>query len=177
MLSNEMQKAVCDQINYELYSAYLYLGMSAGMENLGYKGAAHWMRTQANEEMFHGAKLFDYVHSRDGKVTLGEIKKVKTEYKTILEAFESAFMHEKSVTERFCKLTDMALSSKDHVSNSVFQWFITEQIEEEDSVRTIVDRLKRIKDLPDALYQLDAELGTRALSPSINLLDTSGNAN
>lgn len=174
MLSKEMEKAISDQINFEYFSAYLYLGMAAGMEELGYSGAAHWMRTQAKEELFHGTKLYEYVVSRDGKITFDAIKKVKTEYKTVLEAFESAYAHEKEVTQRFCELTDLALSTKDHVTNSVFQWFLTEQIEEEDSVRTIADRLKLIKNMPDALYQLDSELAARVLPPSVNLLDASG---
>ena len=174
MLNKKMEKAICDQINFEYFSGYLYLGMAAGMEALGYPGAAHWMRVQAEEELFHGTKLFEYVISRDGKITFGDIGKVQTEYKTVLEAFESAYMHEKEVTQRFCDMTDLALSTRDHVSNSVFQWFITEQIEEEDNARTIVDRLKSIKNMPDALYQLDSELAARVMAPYVNLLDTSG---
>ncbi len=172
MLNKKLEAAISDQINYELYSAYLYFGMAAAMEDLSYPGLAHWMRVQANEEMFHAAKLFDYVYSRDGQVKLPAVKEVPTKYKNALEAFEAAYKHEQSVTARFNKWYDLCLAEKDHVTGSFIQWFITEQIEEEDNVRTIVDRLKRVSDNPDALYKLDVELSARALGPSINLINT-----
>lgn len=177
MLSKKVNAALSSQVNYELYSAYIYFGMAAAMETAGFKGASHWMRTQANEELFHAAKLFDYVYSRDGQVELPEIKGVKNTYDSPLQAFETAYAHEKSVTERFCKMTDLVLQEKDHVTNAFIQWFITEQIEEEDNVRSIVDRLKRIKNSPDAMYQLDSELAARTLSATINLINTAGTAN
>ncbi len=174
MLNKKIQDALTDQINYELYSAYLYFGMAAAMEKFNYKGLAHWMRTQANEELFHAAKLFDYVYSRDGEVKLPAINEVKAEYKTPLEAFESAYKHEQSVTARFNKWAELCLTEKDHVTGTFIQWFITEQIEEEDSILVIVERLKRIKDNPDAMYKLDGELATRILAAYVNLINTAG---
>mgnify|MGYP000933572948 CR=1 FL=1 len=172
MLNEKIEAAISDQINYELHSAYLYFGMAAAMEDLSYPGIAHWMRTQANEEMFHAVKLFDYVYSRDGKVSLPAVEKVPSEYANPLVAFEAAYKHEQSVTARFNKWYELCLAEKDHVTGSFLQWFINEQIEEEDSVRTIVDRLKRIIDNPDALYKLDNELSTRALPAYVNLINT-----
>lgn len=172
MLNKKIEAALSDQINYELHSAYLYFGMAAAMENLSYPGFAHWMRTQANEELFHAAKLFDYIYSRDGRVKLPAVEEVAAEYANPLEAFEAAYKHEQSVTTRFNKWYELCLTEKDHVTGSVLQWFINEQIEEEDSVRTIVDRLKRVINNPDALYKLDNELAARVLPPSVNLINT-----
>ncbi len=173
MLNKKIEAALGDQINYELFSAYLYFGMAAAMEDLSYRGIAHWMRTQANEELFHAAKLFDYVYSRDGRVKLPAVGQVASEYKTPLEVFEIAYKHEQSVTARFNKWYELCLAEKDHVTGSFIQWFINEQIEEEDNIKTIVDRLKRIVDNPDALYKLDNELATRMLAAYVNLINTS----
>lgn len=177
MLNEKIQDALTDQINYEFYSAYIYFGMAAAMEKFNYKGIAHWMRVQANEELFHAVKLFDYIYSRDGEAKLPAIPEVKAEYETPLEAFEVAYKHEQSVTARFNKWAELCLAEKDHVTGTFIQWFITEQIEEEDNVRGIVDRLERIKDNADAMYKLDSELATRPLAAYVNLINTSATTN
>ncbi|MFA6102498.1 MAG: ferritin [Victivallaceae bacterium] len=169
MLSKAMEKALNDQLNFEIYSSYLYMSMVSALEAMNYKGAAHWMRIQAMEELFHANKFFNYIIDREGRAILQEIKKPKTDWKSFLEIFEDAHKHEKIVTSRICNLVDLALTEKDHVTNSTLQWFVTEQIEEESNGKTIIEKIKRTKNSTDGLMMIDTELGARVLSPLANV--------
>jgi len=169
MLSKAMEKALNEQLNFELYSSYLYMSMASALEAMNYKGAAHWMRIQMLEELFHANKFFNYIIDREGRVILQEIKKPKNDWKSMLDAFEDAHKHEKIVTSRICDLVDLALTEKDHVTNSTLQWFVTEQIEEESNGKTIIEKIKRTKKSEDGLMIIDTELAARALSPMANI--------
>jgi ferritin len=164
-----MEKALNEQLNFEIYSSYLYMAMASALETMNYKGAAHWMRIQALEELFHANKFFNYIIDREGRVILQEIKKPKTDWKSLLDAFEDAHKHEKNVTSRICNLVDLALTEKDHVTNSTLQWFVTEQIEEESNGKTIIEKIKKTKKSSDGLMLIDTELAARALSPMANV--------
>ena len=165
MLSKAMEKALNDQLNFEIYSSYLYMSMVSALEGMNYKGAAHWMRIQALEELFHANKFFNYIIDRDGRAVLQEIKKPQTDWKSMLEVFEDAYKHEKIVTSRICNLVDLALSEKDHVTNSTLQWFVTEQIEEESNGKAIIEKIKKTNNSSDGLMIIDNELAARVLSP------------
>lgn len=169
MLSKAMEKALNDQVNFEIYSSYLYMAMTSALEAMNYKGAAHWMRIQTLEELFHANKFFNYIIDREGRATLQEIKKPKTEWKSLLDVFEDAHKHEQLVTSRICNLVDLALTEKDHVTNSTLQWFVTEQIEEESNGKTIIEKIKRTKNSTDSLMIIDNELAARVLSPMANI--------
>ncbi len=169
MLSKAMEKALNDQLNFEIYSSYLYMSMVSALEAMNYKGAAHWMRIQAMEELFHANKFFNYIIDREGRAILQEIKKPKTDWKSFLEIFEDAHKHEIIVTSKICNLVDLALTEKDHVTNSTLQWFVTEQIEEESNGKTIIEKIKRTKNSTDGLMMIDTELGVRVLSPLANV--------
>jgi ferritin len=121
------------------------------------------MRIQAQEEVAHAMKFFDFVNERDGRVLLTRIEGPKTEWTSPLDVFEEAYAHEQKVTGLINDLVDLSLGEKDHASNAFLQWFVTEQVEEEAAAKTIVDKLKMIGDNPVALYMLDGELGTRTL--------------
>lgn len=165
MLTEAMEKALNDQVNFELYSSYLYMSMTSALEAMNCKGAAHWMRIQTLEELFHANKFFNYIIDREGRAVLEEIKKPKTEWTSVLEVFEDAYKHEKIVTARICNLVDLALSEKDHVTNSTLQWFVTEQIEEESNGKTIIEKIKKTNNSSDGLMIIDNELAARVLSP------------
>jgi ferritin len=169
MLTKTMEKALNDQVNFEIYSSYLYMAMTSALEAMNFKGAAHWMRIQTLEELFHANKFFNYIIDRGGRAVLQEIKKPKTDWKSFLEVFDDAHKHEIIVTSRICNLVDLALMEKDHVTNSTLQWFVTEQIEEESNGKTIIEKIKKTKNSSDGLMMIDTELGARVLSPMANI--------
>jgi len=161
MITKKMEKALNDQINAELYSAYLYLSMSAYFEAGNLPGLAKWMRIQWQEEVMHGLKIYDYVNERGGRVTLKSIDEPPAKWKSPLDVFQATYKHEQVVTGRISDLVTQAVAEKDHATNAFLQWFVTEQVEEEKSADEIVQKLKRISDAPGGLYMLDKELGQR----------------
>ena len=163
MLKPRMQEALNEQINAEIYSSYLYLSMAAYFDSQTLEGMAAWMRVQAQEELIHAMKFFDFVNDRDGRVLLTRIEAPKTEWASPLDAFEDALQHERKVTGLINNLLDLALGEKDHAANTFLQWFVTEQVEEEAAAKTIGDKLRMIGDKPMALYMLDGQLGQRTL--------------
>ncbi|MBW2529468.1 MAG: ferritin [Deltaproteobacteria bacterium] len=161
MLKEKMNEALCEQINAELYSSYLYLSMSAYFETINLRGAASWMRTQAQEELLHVGKFFDYIHDRGGKVTLGAIDAPPAEWKSPLAAFEQAYEHEQHVTERVNSLVDLANELSDRATYQMLQWFVAEQVEEEASVDAVVQHIKLVGGEGHGLFLIDRELATR----------------
>ena len=161
MISQKVQDAFNEQLNAEAYSAYLYLAMSAYFESLNLNGMASWMRVQAQEETAHAMKFFDHVQSRGGRVVLTQIAPPPAEWDSPLAAFEAAYEHETVISEEINKLVDLSIAESDHASNAFLQWFVTEQVEEEESVLQIVDQLKLIGDDRGALFLLERELGQR----------------
>lgn len=161
MLSERTQKALNEQVNAELWSAYLYLSISAYFESENLGGFANWMRIQADEEVEHAMRIFDYVNDRGGRVKLHPIDDVPSSWNSPLEAFRETFEHEKKVTGLINDLVDLAEEEEDRATYSMLQWFIDEQVEEEDSVEEIVEKLQLVGDNPNGLLSLDRELGQR----------------
>ena len=161
MISDKMQNALNAQINAELYSAYLYLAMSAYFEAENLPGMAAWMQAQGQEETVHAMKLYHYVHEARGRVTLAPIEGPPAHWDSPLAVFEAAFAHEQKVTGLIHGLVDLAIAERDHATNIMLQWFVTEQVEEEASADQVVQQLKRIGDSPQGLAMLDRELGQR----------------
>ncbi|MCP4728007.1 MAG: ferritin [bacterium] len=161
MLTNKMEEALNNQLNAEFYSSYLYLSMSAYCSNLNMNGAANWMKMQSEEEHMHAMKIFDFIIDRDGKVNLKMINKPETEWKSITDVFENVQKHEALVTKSINDLVDKAIHEKDHAVTTFLQWFVTEQVEEEATVKTIVDKLKLVGDNSVALFMIDGELAQR----------------
>jgi len=166
MLSDKMKDALNDQINAELYSAYIYLSMSAYFEDNNLAGAANWMRIQAQEELGHAMKFFTYINDRHSRITLKPIEGPPAEWKSILDAFEEAFKHEQYISGRIHKLADVATKESDHATLSFLKWFIDEQVEEEASVDEIVQQLKLVGEKGQGLYMIDRELATRVFTPA-----------
>jgi ferritin len=161
MLSKELEKAINAQINAELWSAYLYLSMSMHFANAGYDGIANWFAIQFKEEQDHATIFMNYMNSRDAKVLLEPIAGVDTEWATPLAAFQATLAHEQKVTSLINNLNALAVEAKDYATQAKLQWFITEQIEEEQNARTYIDTLKKIGDNGYGLYMFDKELAAR----------------
>ncbi len=161
MLSKKMEAALNEQLNAELYSAYLYLSMAAYFESANWPGMATWMRVQSEEEKMHGLKFFDYIVSRTGRVKLTTIAAPETEWASPLAAFQAAYAHEQKVTGLINNLVSLARAEEDSASEIFLQWFVNEQVEEEHNADTIVQKLLLIKDAAQGLFMLDKELGMR----------------
>jgi ferritin len=161
MLGKKIENAINKQINAELWSAYLYLSMSAHFESINLGGFANWMRVQAQEELGHAMKFYHHVIERRGRVTVAAIAAPSISWKSPLNAFEDAFKHEQKVTGMINDLANMAVGEKDHATANMLQWFIDEQVEEESSTDAIVQKLKMIGTNTGGLYMLDRELAQR----------------
>ena len=161
MLNKKIEKAINKQINAELWSAYLYLSMSAYFECINLSGFANWMRVQAQEEVGHAMRFYKYVIERRGRITVSAITAPPVNWKSPLNAFEDAFKHEQKVTGMINDIANLAAAEKDHATANVLQWFIDEQVEEELSTDAIVQKLKMIGTNTGGLYMLDRELSQR----------------
>ncbi|MDG6226170.1 MAG: ferritin [Candidatus Thermoplasmatota archaeon] len=161
MIKKNIEKAINDQINEEMFSSYLYLSMAAHFESENLPGMAKWMRVQSQEETAHAMKFFDYLVSRGGNVNLKAIAQPEKQWKSPLAAFEAAYKHEQHITGCIEKMVDLAQKEKDHATYNMLQWFIDEQVEEEENADGIVQRLKMIKDNPGMLFMMDHNLGQR----------------
>ena len=162
IMTKKMEEALNAQINAELWSAYLYLSMAANFHAAGLDGIANWFDVQFKEEQDHAAILYNYMLSRDGRVILKPIDAVKADWATPLEAFEDTLEHEKKVTAMINSIYAIALDENDYATQNRMQWFIDEQVEEEESARKLIDTFRLIKDNGYALYMIDKELAARA---------------
>ncbi len=161
MITQKMETELNKQLNEELFSSYLYLSMCAYFEDKNLPGMAQWMRMQAEEENLHAMKFFDYIIRVGGRVKLEAIKKPKFSWRSPQAAFEEALEHEKFITGRINFLVDLAVKEKDHATATFLNWFIDEQVEEEDTVSKIVESFKLIGKDASGLFLLDRELAQR----------------
>ncbi len=163
MLKKEMQDAINGQINEELYSSYLYAAMVNYFEHANLKGMAAWMRVQVQEELLHASKMFQFVLDRGGEVSLGAIKAPTAKWASPLAAWKAAYKHECHISECINKLYGKASECKDPASTIFYEWFVTEQVEEEANVSDIVAQMELVEGAPGGLFLLDRELGARTL--------------
>ena len=161
MLSKAVQDAINDQINKELYSSYLYLAMSAHFESVNLPGLAKWTRVQAQEELGHAMKFYDYIIDRSGRVNFQTVEKPTSEWKTSFEVFSQVYEHEQKVTASIYKVYEVALKENDYATQGMLQWFISEQVEEEKNASEIVAQLEMIEAHDTAILMLDHQLGKR----------------
>ena len=161
MVSPKIQDAINAQINAEFWSAYLYLSMAMNFEADGKAGIANWFRIQFKEEQAHAEIFINYLISRGGRVELKAIDAVPTEWASPLAAFEATLEHEKKVTAMINDLYALAEAEHDYATRGKLDWFVSEQVEEEETALGLIDRLKLIGDNGLALYMLDQELAQR----------------
>jgi ferritin len=165
MIADRLCKAMNDQIKNELESYYIYLSMAAYFESVSLDGMGHWMRCQAHEEMIHTMKFFSHVIDRGGKVVLQDLKQLKTQWSSPLEAFQDAYEHEKFISGKINELTTIAREERDYASEPLLAWFSDEQVEEEANANKIADQLEMIGSDKSGLLMLDRELAVRAFPP------------
>lgn len=161
MISKKMDDAINAQMIREMYSGYLYMSMSSFINSLGLKGFANWLMVQYHEEMFHAMKMYEYIQSRGGNVKIGTIDEPPSKWETPLDMFEKVLEHEQKVTAWINELMETAIEEKDHASQIFLQWYVTEQVEEEENDNDIIAQLKLIRDNPQGLIMLDKELAAR----------------
>ena len=162
MISDKMVKAINEQIKNELFSGYLYLSMAAWFEDQNLPGMAKWMYAQAAEEQEHAMKFFHYLVERGARVELEAIDKPQVDFVSALNVFEMSLEHEQKVTAMINNLYEIALGEKDYPTQVLLQWYIEEQVEEEDNVGTAVEMLKMSEGKAWQLLMLDGKFGERA---------------
>ena len=160
-VSEKLIKALNDQYNFELQSGYEYLGMVHDFKDKDWEGFAHFMDLQSKEEYEHAEKFQKFIESIDGRVELYELTKPRNEYSSVKEVFETALGHEKLVTSKIEALYEMALEEKSYVVVEFLNWFLKEQVEEEDTMRSICSQLDKMGDSYATLHLYDIELGRR----------------
>lgn len=161
MINEKVERKINEQINAELYSAYLYLSMSAYCQSINLAGFANWMYVQYQEETSHAMKFYRYLNERGGKVVLTAIDKPQTEWKNVVDVFKNVYEHEQKVTGLINALVDTATAEKDHATVNMLQWYVAEQVEEEANASELVAQLELIEGKGPALLMLDRELRQR----------------
>lgn len=161
MLSNKVQSALNEQINAEFWSAYLYLSMACHFDAEGKPGIANWFRIQFQEEQAHAQIFMNYVNARAGRVELKPIEAVPTQWESPIAAFENTLEHERKVTSLINNLYALAEAEHDYATRDQLNWFVKEQVEEEDTARQLIDKFKLIGNDGMGQYMLDQELASR----------------
>lgn len=164
MINEKITKALNEQINLEYASAYAYLAMSSYFLAKNLNGFAHWLRVQAQEELVHGMKIYDFVSERDGQITLSDIPAPKSNWDDALAVFQDARENEKEVSTSIYNLVDLSLKEHDHATNNFLQWFVSEQVEEESAVNKVIDTLKLVGADGNGLFLVDRDLNQRVPS-------------
>ena len=164
MIPEKMAKAFNRQIQHELYSAYLYLSMAAWLRSKGFDGMAQWMEVQTREEMTHAMKFFRHIEERGGDVELLEIDKPPSKWESVETAFKNALEHEQFITGKINDLMALSLEESDFASRSMLQWFVDEQVEEEDNATRNVQNIAMTGGAGQGMMMLDREMGSRAFA-------------
>ncbi len=176
MMPPKIQDAFNEQIKHELESAYLYLAMAAYFDGAGFPGMGRWMRAQTQEEVTHAMRFYKHIIERGGQVVLHPLQPLAQSWESPLKAFEAAYEHERFITGRIHALVKLAQTEGDYASNSILQWFVDEQIEEEESTLQIAQNLQLIGNDGRGILMLDRELGQRTfvLPPELAQLYAQG---
>jgi len=166
MISKEMEKALNEQINKELFSAYYYLSMATYLEYQNFEGMGNFFKIQAQEELGHAMKFYGYVNEQGGRVLLDAVEKPQTEFKSVEEIFDLALKHEQFVTKSIYTLVNLAIKESDHATKTFLDWFVTEQVEEEATMAGILQKVRMVGNNPQGLLMLDSLLGNRRAAPA-----------
>ena len=162
MLGEKVESALNAQFNAELYSSYLYLSMNAFFKSSNLDGFANWMYQQAKEELIHAMKFYDFINQRGGRVIPAAIAAPPSEWESPLAVFEVTLAHEQKVTGLINDLVDITNEARDHATQIFLQWFVTEQVEEEESAGSVLEQLKLLQGNKNGLFMVDRELAKRA---------------
>ena len=164
-MEKQLESAINEQLNYEIESAHIYLAMAGYISTLGLEGFESWFMVQYEEEIAHAKKFINYVNERGGRVQIKGFIDPENEFKSLLDVLEISLSHEKEVTKRINNLMKIAYEVQDYAAISFLQWYIDEQVEEEDNFNKLIEKVKLVKDL--GLYQLDKEMLLRVFVPLV----------
>lgn len=159
-MNKKLADAINTQLNYEIESAHVYLAMQGYVATLGLEGFENWLGIQYQEELAHAKKFINYMNERGARVEIRGFENPRNDFESLLEVFEVSLNHEKGVTDRINNLMKIAHEINDYASISFLQWFIDEQVEEEDNFQKLIDKIKMVSD-GGGLYHLDKDLATR----------------
>lgn len=176
MITAKLEEALNGQINKEMYSAYLYMAMSSHSKSIGLDGFANWFMVQYHEEMLHAMKIYEYVNSQGGKVKLKALEEPPSEFESPLDMFQKTLKHEQFITKSINDLMDMAISEKDHATSIFLQWYVTEQVEEEENDNEILAKLDLVGTDKAGLFILDKELAARMTTVPVDFSKGTGAA-
>jgi ferritin len=165
MIDKKMEAALNDQINEEVYSAYLYFAMSAYYSEQNLPGLANWMHVQGMEELTHASKFYLFIQDRGGHVAFKPIAAPPSAWKSPAVPFAEAFKHEQHITGCINKLVTLAQKVNDHASVVFLNWFVNEQVEEEKNASEMAHKTRLGESSPSALFFVDQEAGTRVFTP------------
>jgi len=165
-MNDHLTKALNDQMNFEFYSAHVYLAMAAYCSAENLDGFANFFLVQAEEERFHGMKIYKFLNDRGRRATIQALGEPNNTYTSMLDVFEHGYQHEIQNTKRFYDLSDLAIEDREHATINFLKWFIDEQVEEEALFDGIITKLKRIDQDSNAFYMLDAEFAARSFDPA-----------
>ncbi len=168
MLSEGLLKALNDQMNFEFLSAHYYLAMAAYCKDQDLDGFAHFFWVQAEEERFHAEKFYNFINEKGERATFQGISEPKNEFDSLKEVFATALEHEREVTRRIYKLMDIAREESEYSTVSFLDWFVDEQVEEEDTMEGIISKIERLGERGQGIFMLDNELAQRTFTPPAN---------
>lgn len=174
MISKRMADRINEQINKEIFSAYLYLAMSARMSEAGYKGVGNWLMIQYHEEMYHAMKFFNYLQDQGASVQLKQIAVPDFKETTIKDLFQHVLEHEKAVTKSIHEIMALAVEEKDYATQVLDQWYVNEQIEEEKNANEILQSIELVGSSSQGVFLINVELGNRKLSVPSNFTALGG---
>ena len=166
-MNEKLSLAISEQVNKEIFSAFLYLAMSDWCEQKGLKGSATWLYVQYQEEMTHGQNLYHYLHYRGESAKLFPVEKPESEFKNLLDIFEKVLAHEKTVTASIDNLATISMETRDHAAYNFLQWYVSEQVEEESNANDIIAKLKLAGNDLSGLLMIDTELGARTFAAPV----------
>ncbi len=167
MISKKMSESLNTQMNLELFSAHLYLVMSSCANEMGLKGAANWFFVQYREEIIHFMKFYTYLTDQGVVISMPAGKDVPNKYKSLLDMIQKTLGHEQIITSCINDLSEQAVKEKDHATQIFLQWFVTEQIEEENNDRDLIAKLKLVGDNGHGILMIDGEMGQRLFVPPV----------
>ena len=171
MINKKVADLLNEQINKELYSAYLYLDMNNYFQQRGLNGFANWYMIQAQEERDHAMLFYQYMQNNDCKVNLDAIAKPDKVFKTDMDVLKAGLEHEEYVTASIHTIYDAAYKVKDFRTMQFLDWFVKEQGEEETNARDMITKMELFGNDPKSLYMLNQELAGRAYSAPSLVLD------
>lgn len=162
-MEKQLENALNEQLNFEIESAHIYLAMAGYIATLGLEGFESWFMVQYEEEISHAKKFMNYINERGGRVNIKGFIDPENEFKSLLDVLEISLNHEKEVTRRINNLMRIAYETSDYAAVSFLQWYIDEQVEEEDNFSKLIEKTKLVKD--SGLYMLDKEVALRVFVP------------